>query len=97
VHKTGRQIVYVAKIESVFHISAVTFKEGSATEKWVNGQLSNYDYLMYLNSLCGRELGDPNNHPVLPWIMDFSSPDGGWRDLTRSKFRINKGKEWRGG
>ena len=61
------------------------------TEQWVNGEISNFDYLMYINKCCGRVHGDPNHHPVLPWIMDFSQPLGGWRDLTKSKFRLNKG------
>lgn len=61
------------------------------TERWINGDLSNFEYLMYINKCCGRVHGHPNHHPVLPWIMDFSQPLGGWRDLTKSKFRLNKG------
>ncbi|XP_067941415.1 WD repeat-containing protein 81-like [Watersipora subatra] len=61
------------------------------TEKWVHGDISNFDYLMHINKCSGRMSGHPNHHPVFPWIMDFSQPLGGWRDLTQSKFRLNKG------
>lgn len=64
----------------------------SAMERWVEGSLTNFDYLMIINRLCGRELGNPNHHPVFPWIMDFSQPLGGWRDFTKTKFRLNKGQ-----
>ncbi|KAI8342526.1 hypothetical protein BC941DRAFT_142039 [Chlamydoabsidia padenii] len=63
--------------------------------QWVRGDISNYSYLMILNSLAGRREGDPNFHPILPWITDFtgSSIEDGWRDFTKTKFRINKGDE----
>ena len=61
------------------------------TEEWVNNRISNFKYLMILNYLAGRRMGDPNHHPVLPWVMDFSAPDYGYRDLKQSKFRLNKG------
>jgi len=62
--------------------------------QWTEGYLSNYDYIMELNRLAGRRFGDPNFHPILPWVIDFNgdSQFSCWRDLTKSKFRINKGK-----
>ena len=62
-----------------------------AVEKWRHGQLSNFDYLMVLNYHAGRSLGDPNNHPMFPWVMDFTHRSSGFRDLTKSKYRITKG------
>ncbi|KAM3615348.1 uncharacterized protein V6R79_000752 [Siganus canaliculatus] len=58
---------------------------------WVHGRVSNFCYLMELNRLAGRREGDPNYHPVLPWVVDFTVPFGKFRDLRRSKFRLNKG------
>ncbi|XP_044795399.2 WD repeat-containing protein 81 isoform X2 [Bubalus bubalis] len=58
---------------------------------WVHGRISNFHYLMQLNRLAGRRQGDPNYHPVLPWVVDFTAPRGRFRDLRKSKFRLNKG------
>lgn len=63
-----------------------------ATIEWVEGNMSNFDYLMKLNEWAGRRTGDPNFHPVMPWVIDFTSPTS-WRDLTKTKFRLNKGDE----
>eukprot|EP01083_Nonionella_stella_P299576 1018259_1 len=67
----------------------------SVIYRWIHREISNFEYVMELNNLCGRMKGDPFNHPVLPWVVDFTSSDGihhiGWRDLSKSKFRLNKG------
>jgi hypothetical protein len=91
----------------------------------VDGKVSNFDYIMELNRLAGRISGDAErmHHPVMPWIVDFTSPNGtttlsftffsllvyitslasvpsitsyhtgGWRDLRKTKFRLQKGDE----
>ncbi|KAF7109542.1 hypothetical protein CFC21_109785 [Triticum aestivum] len=67
-------------------------------KRWWTGELSNYEYLLVLNKLAGRRWGDPAFHPVMPWVIDFTvrpdeNSDIGWRDLTKSKWRLAKGDE----
>ena len=63
----------------------------TATARWCSREMTNLEYLLTLNREAGRVSGQPNNHPVLPWVSDFSSQHGPLRDLTKSKFRLNKG------
>ncbi|KAK4800385.1 hypothetical protein SAY86_020872 [Trapa natans] len=70
----------------------------SGFNRWWNGELGNFEYLLLLNRLAGRRWGDHTFHPVMPWVIDFSSfpdenSDAGWRDLSKSKWRLAKGDE----
>ncbi len=38
-----------------------------ATERWQRGEVDNYDYLMYLNSMADRSFSDLTQYPVMPW------------------------------
>ena len=53
-----------------------------ATEKWSNGILDTYSYLMLLNTLSGRTYNDLAQYPVMPWILGNYSSDN--VDLTES-------------
>ncbi|XP_072382796.1 WD repeat-containing protein 81 [Diabrotica undecimpunctata] len=65
---------------------------GELCQLWINGWISNFTYISALNKLSGRVIGDPNCHYVFPWVTDFSSTCGkNWRDLKKSKYRLNKG------
>ncbi|KAG0278237.1 hypothetical protein BGZ95_004434 [Linnemannia exigua] len=70
-------------------------QEESTVIKWARGDISNFTYLMILNHAAGRRQGDPNVHPIFPWVTDFtgSKIHHGWRDFTKTKFRLNKGDE----
>lgn len=68
----------------------------SETYRWIQGEISNFDYLMHLNRLAGRISGGayPSYHPVFPWVVDFTeAPPRGFRDLSKTKFRLKKGDE----
>ena len=60
------------------------------TTQWVNCELTTFDYLMILNTLAGRRMKDPAHHPIFPWVVDFTKADGGYRDFTKSKYRLCK-------
>lgn len=41
---------------------------------WQRGEISNFQYLMHLNTLAGRSYNDLMQYPVFPWILaDFDS------------------------
>ncbi len=61
------------------------------TKSWCNNRISNFDYLLILNCIAGKRLNCPFNHPIFPWISDFQSLNTNLRDLSASKFRLNKG------
>ncbi|XP_030496842.2 protein GFS12 isoform X1 [Cannabis sativa] len=65
---------------------------------WWRGEMSNFEYLLVLNRLAGRRWGDYSFHTVMPWVIDFNTKpdensDAGWRDLSKSKWRLAKGDE----
>ena len=38
------------------------------TKRWINGQMSNFEYLMAINAAAGRSMIDATFHPVIPWV-----------------------------
>ena len=66
------------------------------TLRWIDNEISNFEYLMAINLAAGRSLDSMSYHPIMPWVTDFSSGqptvmNGGLRDLSMTKFRLSKG------
>uniref|UniRef100_A0A4W5JWV2 Neurobeachin-like protein 2 n=1 Tax=Hucho hucho TaxID=62062 RepID=A0A4W5JWV2_9TELE len=55
-------------------------KASGLTQKWVNREMTNFDYLIQLNTIAGRTYNDLSQYPVFPWILsDYTSEE---LDLT---------------
>jgi hypothetical protein len=49
--------------------------------QWLDYKMSNFDYLMALNTFAGRSFNDLTQYPVFPWVIaDWESPT---LDLTK--------------
>ncbi|XP_070771661.1 WD repeat- and FYVE domain-containing protein 4 [Enoplosus armatus] len=48
--------------------------EKIALVKWQKGEISNFEYLMHLNTIAGRTYNDLMQYPVFPWVLaDYQS------------------------
>jgi hypothetical protein len=44
------------------------------TQRWQRREISNFEYLMYLNTISGRTYQDLNQYPIFPWVIaDYES------------------------
>eukprot|EP00090_Calanus_glacialis_P023550 TRINITY_DN363_c0_g1_i1.p1 TRINITY_DN363_c0_g1~~TRINITY_DN363_c0_g1_i1.p1 ORF type:complete len:2732 (-),score=430.45 TRINITY_DN363_c0_g1_i1:184-7587(-) len=49
-------------------------KASGLSQKWVNREISNFEYLMHLNTIAGRSYNDLSQYPIFPWILaDYTS------------------------
>eukprot|EP00039_Didymoeca_costata_P007268 m.97938 g.97938 ORF g.97938 m.97938 type:complete len:922 (-) comp13618_c1_seq2:66-2831(-) len=71
--------------------------QGNLLLQWQNGEISNYDYLMTLNTLADRSFNDLTQYPVFPWVikdytsekLDLENPDS-FRDLSKPIGALNE-------
>jgi factor associated with neutral sphingomyelinase activation len=66
-------------------------------QEWQKGAISNYDYLLALNSAAGRSFHDLSRYPVFPWVIaDYESTkldltkQETFRDLTKPVGALNQ-------
>ena len=67
------------------------------TKMWVTGAMSNYEYLIALNSAANRTRNDLSQYPVFPWVLsDYKSTcldlndEKNFRDLSKPVRALEK-------
>ncbi|KAL4217498.1 Neurobeachin-like protein 1 [Mactra antiquata] len=61
---------------------AELLKASGLTQKWVQREISNFEYLMQLNTIAGRTYNDLSQYPVFPWILsDYQTEELNLDDL----------------
>ncbi|XP_060929107.1 neurobeachin-like [Limanda limanda] len=72
------------------------FKSSNMTQRWQRREISNFEYLTFLNTTSGRTYNDLNQYPVFPWVLtnydseelDLTLP-GNFRDLSKPVGALN--------
>uniref|UniRef100_A0A8C5DJA5 LPS-responsive vesicle trafficking, beach and anchor containing n=1 Tax=Gouania willdenowi TaxID=441366 RepID=A0A8C5DJA5_GOUWI len=72
------------------------FKASNMTQRWQHREISNFEYLMFLNTISGRTFNDLNQYPVFPWVitnyeseeLDLTLPSN-FRDLSKPIGALN--------
>ncbi|XP_036439728.1 lipopolysaccharide-responsive and beige-like anchor protein isoform X2 [Colossoma macropomum] len=72
------------------------FKASNMTQRWQRREISNFEYLIFLNTISGRTYNDLNQYPVFPWVitnydtedLDLTLPSN-YRDLSKPIGALN--------
>ncbi|GLT84466.1 hypothetical protein SLE2022_026940 [Rubroshorea leprosula] len=71
-------------------------KRTQLMERWSRWEISNFEYLMQLNTMAGRSYNDITQYPVFPWVLsDYSSKNldladpSTYRDLSKPVGALN--------
>nr|XP_009289519.1 lipopolysaccharide-responsive and beige-like anchor protein isoform X4 [Danio rerio] len=72
------------------------YKASNMTQRWQRREISNFEYLMFLNTISGRTFNDLNQYPVFPWVitnydseeLDLTLPSN-YRDLSKPIGALN--------
>jgi len=66
------------------------FRRSAITKKWQQRKISNFEYLMHINTIAGRTYNDLSQYPIFPWVLrDYTSStidlddESVYRDLSK--------------
>ena len=55
-------------------VGRMVLASSGLTAAWQKREISNFDYLMHLNTIAGRSYNDLTQYPVFPWVVkDYTS------------------------
>ncbi|KAF0993131.1 hypothetical protein HZS_1002, partial [Henneguya salminicola] len=76
--------------EVSFYSAKTLFELSDVPKKWSKGFISNFEYLMFINTIAGRTYQDISQYPIFPWILSNYESDtldlndeNNYRDLSK--------------
>jgi hypothetical protein len=85
-----------SKFGNIFNASAWN----PAMRRWAKGEISNFHYLMLVNTMAGRTFNDLTQYPVFPWVLaDYTSEEldlnnpASFRDLSKPMGAQSAGRQ----
>lgn len=75
----------------------VVFQRSGLMERWKRREISNFEYIMQINTVAGRSYNDITQYPIFPWIiadyesetLDLEDPSI-YRDLSKPIGALNE-------
>jgi len=75
----------------------VHLRQEEWTKRWINREMSTFEYLIHLNTAAGRTYNDLTQYPVFPWVLadytsctlDLTDPNV-YRDLSKPIGALNE-------
>lgn len=76
--------IYLSRVKPLLQLRTVEYY----TKKWLNCEMTNFDYLLILNVLGCRSFNDLSQYPVFPWVLsDYKSAELDFDNLSNSQLR----------
>jgi Beige/BEACH domain/Neurobeachin beta propeller domain/Neurobeachin/BDCP, DUF4704 alpha solenoid region/Neurobeachin alpha solenoid region/PH domain associated with Beige/BEACH len=86
-HRILRQRPSNLRPQNVFSSTPATaIRKSGLTEAWQRRRISNFEYLMHLNTIAGRTYNDLAQYPVFPWVI---------ADYTSQKLHLHDQSKWK--
>jgi hypothetical protein len=68
--------IFASSGTSINYRKFMTAWKSKIVSQWQNGKMTNFDFLMHMNSLAGRTYNDLTQYPVFPWVIaDYESEE----------------------
>ena len=95
-NESNRDMIYDLILKQTSLTTETNFSIEKYTKLWIEGGISNYDYIILLNSAANRTRNDMSQYPVFPWIIsNYTSnnldltDEKNFRDLSKPIGAIN--------
>ena len=59
--------------------------------QWIEKEISNYEYLQWLNDVSGRSYTDITQYPFMPWVFIDNSKEGSLKEENFRNLEKNMG------